>query len=46
MRRVAELMDRVLTHADDAAIALAVRDDVRELTSAFPLYPIAQGAAR
>jgi glycine hydroxymethyltransferase len=46
MRRVAELMDRVLSRADDAATAAAVREDVRELTSGFPLYPVGAGAAR
>jgi glycine hydroxymethyltransferase len=46
MRRVAELMDRVLSHPDDAAIASAVREAVRELAAGFPLYPVAERAAR
>jgi glycine hydroxymethyltransferase len=41
MRRVAELIDRVLGAADDAAVAARVREEVRELTSRFPLYPVA-----
>jgi glycine hydroxymethyltransferase len=44
--RVAEFMDRVLSHATDESVARTVRDEVRELVSAFPLYPVAQGAAR
>jgi glycine hydroxymethyltransferase len=39
MGRIAELIDTVLSAADNAAVATAVRDDVRELTSRFPLYP-------
>ena len=46
MTRVAELIDRVLSHAGDESVARAVRDEVRELTAAFPLYPQPQGAAR
>jgi glycine hydroxymethyltransferase len=46
MHRVAELMDRVLTHTGDAALAAAVRADVRELAAAFPLYPVAEEAPR
>jgi glycine hydroxymethyltransferase len=42
MRRVAELIDKVLSHATDEQVARAVRDDVRELTAAFPLYPVAE----
>jgi len=44
MRRVAELIDRVLSAPADDAVAQAVRHDVRELTSAFPLYPVVEGA--
>ncbi len=39
MKRIAGLIDTVLSAADDAALATRVRDDVRELTSRFPLYP-------
>jgi glycine hydroxymethyltransferase len=46
MRRVAELIDRVLSHAADASVAAAVRENVRELAAAFPLYPVAEEAAR
>jgi glycine hydroxymethyltransferase len=37
MKRIAEMIDRVLTHPDDATIA-KVRREVTELTAAFPLY--------
>jgi glycine hydroxymethyltransferase len=37
MRRVAELIDKVLTSPDDVMVA-RVRHEVGELTSAFPLY--------
>ena len=43
MRRVAELIDRVLSAPADEAVALAVRQDVHELTRAFPLYPVVDG---
>jgi glycine hydroxymethyltransferase len=46
MTRVAELIDRVLSHAADEAVVRAVREDVRELAGAFPLYPESQGAVR
>ncbi|MDP9179662.1 MAG: serine hydroxymethyltransferase [Gemmatimonadota bacterium] len=39
MVRIAELINTVLSTADDANLATRVRDDVRELTSRFPLYP-------
>ncbi len=39
MERIAELINTVLSSADDAALAARIRDDVRELTSRFPLYP-------
>jgi glycine hydroxymethyltransferase len=39
MRRIAELIDRVIGAPDDAAISDRVRGEVRELTQAFPLYP-------
>ena len=37
MEHIAELINRALTHPDEATLA-AVRDDVTELTEAFPLY--------
>jgi glycine hydroxymethyltransferase len=40
MQRVAELIDRVLSHVDDTTLAAAVRDEVRDLAAAFPLYPL------
>jgi glycine hydroxymethyltransferase len=46
MHRVAELIDRVLSAPADESVARAVREDVRELTTAFPLYPVAEGARR
>jgi glycine hydroxymethyltransferase len=39
MVRIAELINTVLSAADDAGLATRVREDVRELTSRFPLYP-------
>src|SRR6478672_1141527 len=39
MNRIADLINTVLSAAEDAALAARVRDDVRELTSRFPLYP-------
>jgi len=45
MRRIAELIDRVLTNAADDAVIRAVRRDVHELTSGFPLYTPAVEAA-
>src|SRR5262249_14162455 len=38
MSRIAALMDRVLRAPDDAKEKAAVRQEVRELTRAFPLY--------
>ena len=43
IRRVAKLIDDVLTRRDEATIA-RVRKDVRELTEVFPLYVEAKGA--
>jgi glycine hydroxymethyltransferase len=39
MDRIAALINTVLSAPEDAALASRVRDDVRELTSRFPLYP-------
>ena len=38
MVRIAELIDRALTHRDDATLA-QVKHDVEDLASGFPLYP-------
>ncbi len=46
MRTIAGLIDKVLSAADDSEVALAVAEEVRELTSRFPLYPHAFGARR
>src|SRR5258708_26656584 len=37
--RIAEVMNSVLSSAEDAVLAARVRDEVRDLTSRFPLYP-------
>jgi glycine hydroxymethyltransferase len=39
MAEIARLIDRVLTHLNDAAVEAAVRHEVQELTARFPLYP-------
>ena len=43
MRRVAGFIDRVLLAPTDETVARSVREDVRELTTAFPLYPVPEG---
>ena len=40
MHRVAQLIDRVLSAPTNTDAARSVREDVRELTTAFPLYPV------
>src|SRR5215211_1843304 len=40
MRRIAELIDLALRSPDDAGVTDRVRAEVRDLTSAFPLYPM------
>ena len=45
MVRVAELIDRALTHPDEATLG-RVKADVEELTSTFPLYASAKPAGR
>ena len=45
MSRVAQLIDDVLTGKDDATVA-RVKQDVRELTDAFPLYAARRSAVR
>ena len=44
MRRIAELIDRVLRAPDDEGVLRAVRAEVRELAVGFPLYPVPIGA--
>jgi glycine hydroxymethyltransferase len=39
MHRVAELIDRALGKPEDGAHLAAVKDDVKRLVEAFPLYP-------
>jgi glycine hydroxymethyltransferase len=43
MVRIAELIDRALSHQDDATLA-RVKAEVEHMTSAFPLYQPASGA--
>ena len=43
MEHIAEMINRALTHPDEATLA-AVRDDVNELTEAFPLYQLMEEA--
>jgi glycine hydroxymethyltransferase len=46
MGRIADLIDRVLRAVDDQNILNNVRSEVRELATAFPLYPVAAAATR
>ena len=39
MVRIADLINTVLSAADDANLETRVRDDVKDLTAHFPLYP-------
>ncbi len=39
MNQIAGFIDRVLTAAEDSSVAEAVTEEVREMTSQFPLYP-------
>jgi len=39
MAQIAALIDRVLTNLGDGSVEAAVRGEVQELTSRFPLYP-------
>jgi glycine hydroxymethyltransferase len=39
MRRIADLIDRVLAAPNDESVAKEVKAEVRELTTAYPLYP-------
>ena len=43
MRRIAELIDRALTHPDEDTLG-RVKAEVEELTAAFPLYAIEPGS--
>ena len=44
MRRIAELIDRVLRAPEDEGVLRTARNEVRELANAFPLYPVPIGA--
>jgi glycine hydroxymethyltransferase len=46
MKRIAELIDRVLRAPEDQDVLNTVRGEVRELAGAFPLYPVPATAAR
>ena len=46
MERIAELIDQVLMSAEDAGVAARVKEEVRALSNAFPLYPVPQAAHR
>jgi glycine hydroxymethyltransferase len=43
MRDIAGMIDRVLAAPEDSGVASGIMDEVRELTSRFPLYPHAFG---
>jgi glycine hydroxymethyltransferase len=45
MEQIASLIDRALRGASDEAVLHAVKQDVRQLTAAFPLYPVAADVA-
>jgi glycine hydroxymethyltransferase len=38
MAQIADLIDRVIMHSEDSAMHTSVRNEVKELTSKFPLY--------
>ncbi len=44
MKRIADLIDRVLSAPEDEKVLRAAREDVRKLASEFPLYPSPVGA--
>ena len=44
MREIGGFIDRILSLPEDASVAQEVSNEVRELTSRFPLYPNAFGA--
>jgi glycine/serine hydroxymethyltransferase len=39
MKRIADMIDRVLQDSESEQVVQTVRAEVRELASAFPLYP-------
>ncbi|HEX6051432.1 MAG TPA: serine hydroxymethyltransferase [Gemmatimonadaceae bacterium] len=41
MERIADLIDLALRSPDNAEVASRIRADVRDLTAAYPLYPVA-----
>ena len=45
MERIAELIDRVLRAPEDIAVLRHVKEEVKALAQAFPLYPVAEPAA-
>jgi glycine hydroxymethyltransferase len=45
MRRIADLMDRVLRAPEDEKLLAGARAEVRELAAEFPLYPVPAPAA-
>jgi glycine hydroxymethyltransferase len=46
MERIADLIDQVLMSVEDASVAARVKEEVRTLANAFPLYPVPQAAHR
>jgi glycine/serine hydroxymethyltransferase len=38
MKKVAELMDKVIRHTEDASVKVGVRDEVKALCAKFPIY--------
>jgi glycine hydroxymethyltransferase len=46
MERIAELIDQVLMSAEDPVVADRVKEEVRSLSAAFPLYPVPHAAHR
>jgi glycine hydroxymethyltransferase len=46
MARIAELIDRVLADAENESNLETVRDEVREMAGAFPLYPEGERVVR
>ena len=43
MARIASMIDRVLSSVEDTAESERVRNEVRELSSSFPLYGTYEG---
>ena len=39
MKRIADLMDRAVTHREDKAVLETVRKDVEKLAHEYPIYP-------